>query len=147
MPQEELIIRNSRFWLVLRPLPFAFMTYTCLQDLYYGRYSTVKLVLATIALAGTLYFLYRCIQNKPRIILSNEGISFCGRGFYSWDKINSFSTVDQGNESFNWHLVLHFPDRSKEEISIQHLETGRKKLIELILSYKGDASLFYQEKR
>jgi hypothetical protein len=142
MPETERIIKQSKWKLILYTLLMGAITVCFLNDFYEER-STFTIILWLLFLAGFGYSLYELIKRKPEIILSREGIYLRDAGFFTWDMITSFSTADQGDESSNMKLVLHFYELKDKKIYIQDLEIDKDEIISLILHYKGDAGLFY----
>jgi hypothetical protein len=142
MPEEELIIRQSKWKLVCYALAMGAVAVCILKDFNKER-SAFTIILGILFLALFGYFLYELIKRKPEIILTREGIYLRDAGFFIWDIVVSFSTADVGDESSNRKLVLHFSEFADKKNYIHSLEVDKDELIALILRYKGDASSFY----
>jgi hypothetical protein len=76
--------------------------------------------------------------------LTKEGIELREIGFFTWDMIESFSTlVYMGSDNNDIYLVLHFREYADLKFEISSLEKNKDELVSLILKYKGNKNLVF----
>jgi hypothetical protein len=150
MSEEQFVIKQSK------KKQYGFVLMTGLMILWYfvGPYEktriiytkspTFTMILGVIFFGLFFYFLNELIKRKAEIILTKEGIEFRDKGFFEWNMIESFSTLYyRYSDNFNIDLVLHFKDFADLKFEISHLEKNKDELVDLIMQYKGSASLFF----
>ena len=90
------------------------------------------------------YFLNELIKRKAEIILTKEGIEIRDKGFFEWTMIEGFSTLYyRYSDNYTLDLVLHFREFADLKFEISHLEKNKDELVDLIMQYKGSASVFF----
>ena len=150
MNGEQFVIRQSR------KKQYGFVIVTGLMILWYfvGPYEKTRIIYAksptfTIILGIVFfglffYFLNELIKRKAEIILTKEGIELRDKGFFEWNMIESFSTLYyRYSDNYTIDLVLNFKDFADLKFEISHLEKNKDELADLIMHYKGSASLFF----
>src|SRR5690349_6828336 len=107
MPEAERIIEQSKRKLVGYSFFMGALAIISLK-IYYEDPSIFILILGIIFVVAFGYSLNELIKRKPEIILSSEGIHLRDAGFFTWGMVDSFSTVDEGDESSRIMLVFNF---------------------------------------
>jgi hypothetical protein len=79
---------------------------------------------------------------KNEIILTRAGIELCGKGLFSWEMIDSFSTVES-DDPYSESVILHFKEFADVKLSLYGLEKNMNEMIDLILAWKGSSSVYY----
>jgi hypothetical protein len=150
MSEEQFVIRQSK------KKQYGFVLMTGLMILWYfvGPYEKTRIIytespkftiiLGIIFFGLFFYFLNELIKRKAEIILTKEGIELRDKGFFEWNMIESFSTVNyRYSENYNEDLVIHFKEFADLEFEISHLEKNKTEIAEYILKYKGSANIFF----
>ncbi|MBG9377950.1 hypothetical protein I5907_17055 [Panacibacter sp. DH6] len=110
----------------------------------YKESPTFTIILGIVFFTLLGYFLNELITRKAEIILNKEGIELRDKGFFTWDMIESFSTLYyRYSENRNIDLVLHFKEYADMKFDITRLEQDKDQITELIMKYKGTASLYF----
>ncbi|MBO9203105.1 MULTISPECIES: hypothetical protein [Niastella] len=150
MSYKPLIIRQSK------KKQWRFVILTGLMILWYfiGPYEktriiykqnpTFTIILGIIIFGCFFHFLNELVKRKAEIILTKDGIELRDKGFFEWSTIESFSTLyDHYSENHREDLVLHFKEFADLKFEISYLEKNKEELVDLIMQYKGSASLFF----
>jgi hypothetical protein len=150
MSDEQFVIRQSK------KKQYRFVLGTGLMLLWYfiGPYEktriiytlrpTLTIILGIVIFGLFFYFLNELIKRKAEIILTSEGIELRHIGFFEWNMIESFSTLYyRYSDNQSEDLVLHFKEFADLKFDITYLEKNKDELVNLIMQYKGSASLFF----
>jgi hypothetical protein len=116
-----------------------------IKDLY--RESPVfTMVAGSLLLLAFFYLLARLIHQPPAITLTIEGIELQGHGLFSWEMIESFSTIyyEYNDNSDKEQLTLHLKDGTHIQYSISHLEKAREEIVQLMLRTSANEEVFYE---
>ena len=110
----------------------------------YKQNPTLTIILGIVMFVLFFYCLNELIKRKAEIVLTKEGIELRDKGFFEWTMIESFSTLYyRYNDNYTIDLVLHFREFADLKFEISHLEKNKDELADLIMRYKGPASLFF----
>jgi hypothetical protein len=149
MNQEEYRVKHNRDNLILRlGLTGMFIAY-CIFLLIQGwngdgrGYKIGLGVMITVVFAFFIGMLRELYLGRNEIILYKYGIEIRGTGLFSWDMIESFSTIEQ-DDPYSESVVLHFKEFADVKISLYGLEKNKDEMIELIFAYKGNSALYYK---
>ena len=148
MVQDQLIIKHVRDDLIVRTVFTAiFMLFGTGLLINAWNEAGKGAILILILLIGVSLVLFinlvkELYLGKNEIILTNAGIELCGKGLFSWEMIESFSTVED-DDPYSESVILHFKEFADVEISLYGLEKRKSEMIDLILAYKGSSSVYY----
>lgn len=98
---------------------------------------TLILFLSFIFLILSFYHLSKFLNQKPRIILNNNGISTIKTSFYNWNEIENEEVITERHSSVvYYYLIYNHPD-GNEKLNIGNLNTNNIKLNKLLIFYRG----------
>lgn len=142
---KELIIKKSRKILLVFFVLSVVLVFLSVRELSENDNSTFYIILVIVLSMLTCWFLAELIRRKPEIILTAEGIELREGGFFVWALIDSFSTVYyNGSDNYRVDLVLHTKGFGDINFDISKLEKSKERLADLIMIYKGSASLYFE---
>jgi hypothetical protein len=150
MLQSELVIKKEKW----KPVGILLLIAGLIIYYFIGPYENTRIlyknspVFTTILGIISFIFLFSClaeiVNRKAEIILTQEGIGLRGKGFFSWDMIDSFETIYYSrSENNDEELILYFKEFSDIKFIIKGLEKNRAEVAGLILKYKGAKELLY----
>ena len=150
MPEDQFVIRQSK----KKQVRVVLLTAVLIVYYFVGPYDKTRIIykerptftilLGVIFFTLLGYFLKELITRKPEVTLNREGIELRDKGFFAWNMIDSFSTVDyRDSDNNDIKLILHFKEFADVKFDITHLEHDKNQLVELILKYRRAANTFY----
>jgi glucan phosphoethanolaminetransferase (alkaline phosphatase superfamily) len=152
MPQEDYVIKKSKASLLYRIV----LTALCIPGIIYFCYENVSrdddwLIIISyfavlICISLFLTFLHEYRERYYEIVLSTEGIDLRYHGLFSWEMIESFSTIRNTSEHSvrGTFLILHFKEFADFTFEITDLEISRNELVELVLTYCKPLNVYYR---
>ena len=102
------------------------------------------LLIFFILLSLLIYFLFEIVKRRPEIVITAQGLELRNSGYFEWESILSFETIQyRFSESNNEALILHLDGMKEVEHDISILEINRYELVDLLLKYKGSFQVVF----
>ncbi len=93
---------------------------------------SIGLYITYIHFKDTVYF-----NNKPQILINNEGIKTINTKFFNWNQVQNEVVVADGNGNNERSYLKYEHPEGNERFEITKLDTNQIKLEKLINIYKG----------
>jgi hypothetical protein len=99
---------------------------------------TIILFISFIFLIISLFYLSKFYNNnKPRIVINNNGMSTFKTPFYEWNEIkNEEVVIVRYGTNFYYYLIYNHP-KGKEQLNIGNFNVNNRKLNKLLMIYRG----------
>ena len=90
-----------------------------------------------IALGFTIWQLTISLNRKPKIILSNEGVTTVSLGFTKWQDISNEEVKLNSRAKNRWYYLTYNTPNGDERLKINNLATSPARLNHLLIVYRN----------